>query len=863
MKRFVPLLILVFIFASIMNACGPKISPEEPQQSTPTHRIITETSLLLAEAPGMASTSAWPPIPEPLSPGKIFVVNTATDNGPGSLRQAMLDAQRSDEISFDPAIFPPNSPTSIILTSSLPEISQGNLTIDASNAGVILDGSQVTGHGLSISSNSNTIRGLQIVGFSDAGIGLFGGAKFNIIGGDPKIGIGQLGQGNLLSGNGNFGIGLWNTGTSYNTIQGNLIGIGLDTTYSLGQARDGIHSNGADNNLITSNVIGGNDSGIYLCCAANGNNIVTNNIIGTDAGGENDLGNNSAGIILDRTGFNIIGPNNIIAYNTGQGISLWDETPFNTITKNSIYNNGEQGINLNSPSRLAAPIIFDFDLQAGILAGVTCPNCIVEVFSDYTEEGAFYEGQTVADDAGVFIINTGVIFTGPHLSATTTDSDGNTSNFSAPTSGTNRMLTLQEGNILSKSPIQPKRSQELEDNHIGNVYEGYDRYSNTESIYGVGYKWMRLLSLTEWGALNESGIWQENLPVTVNTIPSEVDEKITDYANNDITTVLNLSAGAGLDLNSPFNSEDEIDQFTEYVRMVVRHFKGRIHYYEIWNEPTGKIEVADYVRLIKRVVPVIKEEDSEARIAIGAFAGHWETGYPGYGEYHRNNFDLDYMMAVLRSGVAPLVDVISWHPFFGNIPSDPYYQNYPKMVKQIKDVAISEGFTGEYLAEELFWTIVVEENWPGGPPVSQLVAAKLFARAIVTHRGLDVTVAINDFFLGDRLYSIHNLNDTFAGASPINLSVEIENQSTNIMSYGFSLPNGDKMYALWINGDAVDEDPGIPSTLSFIGFAGWNAIGIDVINGFEQELISTNENGNLIIYDFFIKDFPIIIRLSR
>lgn len=850
MKKIVKLMLLPIILSLLMNGC---------ERSAFT--TITET-VTATDNPSPTRT-AIPPTIMPTAEGNTILVTSAYDSGDGTLRQALQDAKPYDLITFDPSVFPPNFPTSIILTSSLPEISQGNLTIDASNAGVILDGSQVTGNGLSISSNSNTVRGLQIVGFSDAGIGLFGGAKFNVIGGDTNIGDGQFGQGNLLSGNGNFGIGLWNTGTSYNTIQGNFIGIGVDGESILGQERDGIHSNGADNNLITSNFIGGNDSGIYLCCVANGGNIVTNNNIGTDMGGENELGNNSAGIILDRTGFNIIGPNNIIAFNTGQGISLWDETSYNTITKNSIYNNGEQGIKLANPNIRPAPIIFDFDLQAGSITGVTCPNCIVEVFSDYAEEGAFYEGQTVAENTGVFTINTGVNFTGSHLTATATDSDGNTSNFSVPTSGTNRMLTLQEGNILTKTPIQPKRSQYLEDNYIGNVYEGYDRYSNTESIYGIGYKWMRLLSLTDWGALNESGIWQENLPVTVNMIPLEIDEKITEYTDNGITIVLNLSAGAGLDLNSPFNSEDEINQFAEYVRMVVRHFKGRIHCYEIWNEPTGKIEVADYVRLIQRVVPIIREEDSEAQIAIGAFSGYWQTGYPGYREYHRYNFDLDYMMAVLRSGVAPLVDVISWHPFFGNIPSDPYYQNYPMMVKQIKDVAFSEGFTGEFLAEELFWTLVVEENWPGGPPVSQLVVAKLFTRAIVTHRGLDVIVMINDFFLGDRLNSIQNLNDTLAGAEPITLSVRIESQPTNIVSYGFSLPNGDKLYALWINDDAVDEVPGIPSILSFSGFADWGVTGIDVINGFTQKLVSTNENDNLVIRDLLIKDYPIIIWLSK
>jgi hypothetical protein len=61
----------------------------------------------------------------------------------------------------------------------------------------------------------------------------------------------------------------------------------------------------------------------------------------------------------------------------------------------------------------------------------------------------------------------------------------------------------------------------------------------------------------------------------------------------------------------------------------------------------------------------------------------------------------------------------------------------------------------------------------------------------------------------------------------------------------------------------VDYDPGIPSTLTIPGFADWNATGIDVLNGFEQELISTSEDGNLVIRDFLLKDYPIIIRLSK
>jgi len=53
------------------------------------------------------------------------------------------------------------------------------------------------------------------------------------------------------------------------------------------------------------------------------------------------------------------------------------------------------------------------------------------------------------------------------------------------------------------------------------------------------------------------------------------------------------------------------------------------------------------------------------------------------------------------------------------------------------------------------------------------------------------------------------------------------------------------------------------STVNIPGFSNWTAMGIDIFNGIEQELIVRSENGNLVIQDLLIKDYPIIIRLSK
>ncbi len=403
-----------------LSACAPSPAP-------------TATAELPTPKVALATATRVPPTPVPEG---TFLVTSTADSGPGTLRQALIDAESGDVITFDPAVFRPDAPTTIALSSGLPELNQGNLTIDASSAGVILDGSHAPDptSGLSISSNGNIIRGLQITGFSDAGIGLHGGAQDNVIGGDRNVGGGPLGQGNLISGNGAFGIGLWDESTSHNTIQGNYIGISLDGTATWGHARDGIHSNGATQNLITGNVIGGNESaGVYLCCVLDGGNTLTDNLIGVGPGGE-PLANGLAGVLIDRTSHNVVGPGNTIAYNLGDGVALWEDTPGNTVTQNSIRDNGGRGISLLSDRQAALPppSVLDADFQAGIVTGAACPNCVVEVFSGGGDEGAISEGQAQANGGGEFTFVKGAPLAGPFLTANATAPDGSTTEFSAP-----------------------------------------------------------------------------------------------------------------------------------------------------------------------------------------------------------------------------------------------------------------------------------------------------------------------------------------------------------------------------------------------------------------------------------------------
>jgi hypothetical protein len=102
-----------------------------------------------------------------------------------------------------------------------------------------------------------------------------------------------------------------------------------------------------------------------------------------------------------------------------------------------------------------------------------------------------------------------------------------------------------------------------------------------------------------------------------------------------------------------------------------------------------------------------------------------------------------------------------------------------------------------------------------------------------------------------------------AGGAPINLPLEIESDADNIVYYGFTLPNGDRLLALWTNGAAVDEDSGVQADLLLRGFSVQNVVGVDIRNGVEHEILTSTQNGNLIIRELLVKDYPIILRLLQ
>ncbi len=286
------------------------------------------------------------------------IVTSTNDSGAGSLRGCLAISLAGDSITFDTSVFPTTMPSTIDLASPLPSISVDNLMIDASDAGVILDGNNLpSGNGLVIDgANGVEIRGLQIVNFPWHGILIFNAATNNIIGGNPDVGDGLLGQGNLINGmsnSGRAGVVMASTGTMSNTISGNLIGTNISGTQPISNYFGIAIAAGASNNLIggtemgAKNLISGNsEAGIVIQDEGTTNNQIIGNFVGTDINGSDSISNTVFGIwIHSSASENLVGgadtgEGNLVSGNGNAGIQLQSlGTDSNSILGNFIGTN--------------------------------------------------------------------------------------------------------------------------------------------------------------------------------------------------------------------------------------------------------------------------------------------------------------------------------------------------------------------------------------------------------------------------------------------------------------------------------------------------------------------------------------------
>ncbi|HEX9971050.1 MAG TPA: right-handed parallel beta-helix repeat-containing protein, partial [bacterium] len=240
--------------------------------------------------------------------------------------------------------------------------------------------------------------GSKDLGNSSYGVYIWSGARGNIVGGiTPE-------DRNIISANHWDGVAIVGPATDYNIAIGNYIGTNWNGTEPLANGFNGIAiGSGNKHNLIggtivcQGNLVSGNGNyGIGVFGSTD--NIIAGNTIGTDPTGVIILGNKNCGISLSWGSHNnTVGPDNVIGNNGSDGIRVENDTTIvNTITQNFITNNSGLGIeNIDGGNTELQPPIISAVTSTSV-SGTALPNSMVEIFSDGEDEGGIFEGQVLS-----------------------------------------------------------------------------------------------------------------------------------------------------------------------------------------------------------------------------------------------------------------------------------------------------------------------------------------------------------------------------------------------------------------------------------------------------------------------------------
>lgn len=366
------------------------------------------------------------------------------------------------------------------------------IVLDGSNAGTNAhglifeagsEGSTVRGlvignfdsSGIRLISDGNIVR-CNHLGVGADGLSSMGNGDGVLINSSDNVVGGQLGpaQRNVISANSAVSAsGIYILSGDNNRIRGNFIGTTADGLGDLGNYY-GIYVGGDNNTIGGSNSLAGNvisGNGFFGIRVNNvTGNVLMGNFIGVGKDGITPLPNwngveLTGGALATVVGGTAIGQANLIAHNSSQGVSVYSSivgVPIqNEIRGNAIYSNGSLGIDLASDGvdtndhgdddsgeneRQNYPVLQGVPgslVITGILDSQANTYYILDFYrNDSCDASGYGEGQEhvywaglTSNSNGQVLFNVNAAFwpvsPGDYITATATDPNGNTSEFSA------------------------------------------------------------------------------------------------------------------------------------------------------------------------------------------------------------------------------------------------------------------------------------------------------------------------------------------------------------------------------------------------------------------------------------------------
>ena len=212
--------------------------------------------------------------------------------------------------------------------------------------------------------------------------------------------------------------------------------------------------------------------------------------------------------------------------------------------------------------------------------------------------------------------------------------------------------------LLKKGNVKAKSSKDVKSSRLGLGFEKLDRdVFDPEKAYDkvaqLGVKWIRI----------QSG-WQRTEKVKGLYDFEWIDNIVNNLLVRGLKPWICLCYGNGLYTEAarqefgavgcpPIHSAEEKLAWNNYVRETAEHFKGRVEYYEVWNEPDGKwcwkhgANGTEYGNFVIDTAKALRSGDATAKVIGGSI-------------YSR---ELRFLNTAFKTGMGDYIDAITFHEY--------------------------------------------------------------------------------------------------------------------------------------------------------------------------------------------------------
>jgi hypothetical protein len=442
-------------------------------------------------------------------------------------------------------------------------------------------------------------------------------------------------------------------------------------------------------------------------------------------------------------------------------------------------------------------------------------------------------------------------------------------------------------------------------------------YNSPESInktypylFSSGVKWNRT---GQWGDKTDWATVEKTKGVY--TIDPEMDQAITESVNKGVNIMMGLNYGNLLyqkmkdpvdigptwQRGHPFlqcapTTDEAIEGFANYCRFMVKHFRGRVKCFEIWNEEDGWFMdawaennsvrlVKDYGRALLAATKAIKEENPEAVVVFGGVAGS----------------SPDFARIALDEGAGPLIDIFAFHPYGHPTPEEapPNFltetngmmewkprpqeiSNYEEEIEAFRKLLHRYNPKMEIWANEMNWMAPGEPFMNEFNDASEISQAKYLARFFTMNASLDcgavwwslynenniqewAVMRSSDLSPRAAYYSAGYVSTILDDALPTDkLEANVMGEAAKDLKMKcFKNGNGEWIIALWKAG--LTQDDFNPEKISIMvkGRKINSATLEDALYGFRQPAGLKINTGGTELKDLLVGDWPLFIRFRN